>query len=404
MLIAFFFALRSGGVPVTLREFLALLEGLQHGLAFASLDDFYYLARLTLVKNEAHFDRFDRVFGQHFQGIGNVAEAVGGNIPEDWLKVLAERHFTAEEMARITAMGGLQALLDTLRQRLAEQHERHQGGNRWIGTAGTSPYGAEGYNPEGVRIGQSQSRHRRAVKVWDEREFRNYDDQVELGIRNIKLALRRLRQFAREGAAEHLDLPSTVRATANNAGYLDLQLVPERHQAAKVLLFLDVGGSMVDHIRVVENLFSAARAEFKHVEHFYFHNCVYEGVWRDNLRRHSQRIPLFDVLHRYGRDYRLILVGDAAMAPYEILEVGGSVEHHNPETGQVWLNRLLNAYPHAVWLNPVPEEHWEYTATTRMLRHLLGQRMYPLTLAGLDLAMRRLNHAEAGSALPRAGS
>jgi len=354
MFAQFFLELRQARVPVSLREYLTLIEAVKEGLANYSFEDFYYLARAALVKDERHLDKFDRVFGHCFKGIetppGEEAE-----IPEEWLKKLAELMLTDEEKAQIEAMGGLEKLMETLRQRLAEQKGRHQGGSKWIGTAGTSPYGAYGYNPEGVRIGQDENRNNRAVKVWDKREFKNLDDQVELGTRNIKIALRRLRRFAREGAADELDLPDTIRSTARNAGYLDLKFVPERHNAVKVLLLLDVGGSMFPHVRVCEELFSAARAEFKHLEFFYFHNCVYEGVWKDNRRRNVERMATFDLLHTYPSDYKLIFVGDASMSPYEIAAPGGSVEHWNEEPGQVWLERLLHTYEHAAWLNPIPE-------------------------------------------------
>ncbi|MGQ9367140.1 vWA domain-containing protein [Azospirillum sp. A39] len=394
MFTRFFFALRQAGVPVSLQEYLTLMEAMKRGLAEHSVEDFYYLSRSCLVKDERNLDRFDRVFGQVFKGIaGDAAE--GGEVavvdlPEEWLRKLAERFLSEEEKAQVQALGGWRALMETLAKRLAEQKGRHQGGSKWIGTAGTSPFGAYGYNPEGVRIGQDGSRHRRAVKVWDKREFRNLDDTVELGTRNIKVALRRLRRFARQGAARELDLPGTIRATAENAGWLDLKLVPERHNAVKVLLFLDIGGSMDDHVRLCEELFSAVRSEFKHLEHYYFHNCVYESVWRDNRRRHGERIATWDVLHTYPADYKLVFVGDAAMSPYEITYAGGSVEHWNEEPGQLWLERLLTTYPKAVWLNPVPQQHWGYTESTRILQRLMGNRMYPLTLEGLDTATREL--------------
>ncbi|AWJ84817.1 VWA domain-containing protein [Azospirillum sp. TSH58] len=395
MFTGFFFELRKAGVPVSLNEYLTLMEAMKRGTAAFRVEDFYYLSRACLVKDERNLDRFDRVFGQVFKGLEGAEGAAGDEIPvvdlpEEWLRKLAERFLTEEEKAQIQALGGWQKLMETLAERLAEQKGRHQGGSKWIGTAGTSPFGAYGYNPEGVRIGQKESRHRRAVKVWDKREFRNLDDQVEIGTRNIKVALRRLRKFARTGAASELDLPGTIRATASNAGWLDLKMVPERHNTVKVLLFLDIGGSMDDHIRLVEELFSAARGEFKHLEHFYFHNCVYESVWRDNRRRHDERTPTWDVLHTYPADYKLVFVGDAAMSPYEIAYAGGSVEHWNEEPGQVWLQRMLSVYSRAVWLNPTPESRWGYTESTRMLQRLLGGRMYPLTLQGLDAAMREL--------------
>ncbi|AWJ89391.1 VWA domain-containing protein [Azospirillum baldaniorum] len=395
MFTGFFFELRKAGVPVSLNEYLTLMEAMKRGVADFRVEDFYYLSRACLVKDERNLDRFDRVFGQVFKGLEG-AEGAGGDeipvvdLPEEWLRKLAERFLTDEEKAQIQALGGWQKLMETLAERLAEQKGRHQGGSKWIGTAGTSPFGAYGYNPEGVRIGQKESRHRRAVKVWDKREFKNLDDQVEIGTRNIKVALRRLRKFARTGAASELDLPGTIRATASNAGWLDLKMVPERHNTVKVLLFLDIGGSMDDHIRLVEELFSAARGEFKHLEHFYFHNCVYESVWRDNKRRHDERTPTWDVLHTYPADYKLVFVGDAAMSPYEIAYAGGSVEHWNEEPGQVWLQRMLSVYSRAVWLNPTPESRWGYTESTRMLQRLLDGRMYPLTLQGLDAAMREL--------------
>lgn len=390
MLIDFFYKLREAGVPVSITEYLTLLEAMEQGVAALSVDDFYYLSRAALVKDERHYDRFDVVFGAHFQGLEAAFAELVGEIPAEWLRRLGELRLSDAEKARIQSLGGWEKLMETLRERLAEQEGRHEGGSKWIGTRGTSPFGAYGYNPEGVRIGQHESRHRRAVKVWDKREFRNFDDTVELGTRNLKVALRRLRRFAREGAAEELDLDDTIRSTARNAGHLDLKLVPERHNAVKVLLFLDVGGSMDDHVRICEELFSAARSEFKHLEHFYFHNCVYETLWRDNHRRFAERIPTPDVLHTFGHDYKLIFVSDATMSPYEISHTGGSVEHMNEEPGAVWLQRLLAVYPCAAWLNPQPEGWWEYTPSIRMLRELLGGRMFPLTLDGLERAIRAL--------------
>jgi len=394
MFTSFFFDLRKAGVPVSLTEYLTLMEAMKQGTASFRVEDFYYLSRACLVKDERNLDRFDRVFGATFKGLTDETSAADEvpvtDLPEEWLRRLAERFLTDEEKAQVAALGGWDTLMETLAQRLAEQKGRHQGGSKWIGTAGTSPFGAYGYNPEGVRIGQHESRHRRAVKVWDRREFRNLDDRVEIGTRNIKVALRRLRKFARSGAASELDLPGTIRATANNAGWLDLKMVPERHNTIKVLLFLDIGGSMDDHIRLVEELFSAARSEFKHLEHFYFHNCVYEGVWRDNARRHTERLSTWDVLHTYPADYKLVFVGDAAMSPYEIVYPGGSVEHWNEEAGQVWMQRLLSVYAKAVWLNPTPQQYWDYSESTRLLQRLMGGRMFPLTLEGLDGAMREL--------------
>ena len=391
MLVRFFFDLRREGLPVTTTEFLTLLEALELRVASCDAEDFYYLARAALVKDERHLDRFDRAFARHFEGVDNIVAAIVRAIPEEWLRAATERALTAEDKARIEALGGWAKLMETLKARLAVQRERHAGGNKWIGTGGTSPFGAGGYNPEGVRIGQRESRERRAVKVWERREFRNLDDRVELGTRNMKLALRRLRRFAREGAADVLDLPDTIDATARNAGLLDLRLVPERHNAVKILLFLDIGGSMDDHVRVCEELFSAARGEFKHLEYFYFHNFLYESVWRDNRRRHGERIATTSLLNKYPADYRLIFVGDATMGPYEILQPGGSVEHWNEEAGRVWMQRLRAAWPRHVWLNPEPAERWEYTPSVRITRELVENRMYPLTLLGLDVAMRALN-------------
>ena len=389
MFINFFLELRQAKVPVSLREYLTLIEAMQHNLAAYKVEDFYYLSRSALVKDERNLDKFDRVFGHHFRGLEDLAEA-GAEIPEEWLRKLAEKLLTEEEMQQIKALGGLDKLMEELKKRLAEQKGRHQGGSKWIGTAGTSPFGAYGYNPEGVRIGQDENRSNRAVKVWDKREFRNLDDRVELGTRNIKLALRRLRQFAREGAAEELDLDDTIRSTARNAGWLDLKLVPERHNAAKVLLLMDIGGSMEGHVRTCAELFSAARAEFKHLEFFYFHNCPYEALWRDAWRRHVEKTPTMQVMHTYDSGYKLIYVGDASMSPYEIVQPGGSVEHWNEEAGEVWLRRLLVTYPKAVWLNPVPERYWEGTPSIHLVHELMEGRMFPLTLDGLDRAMRRL--------------
>jgi len=389
MLTAFFLKLKEGGVPASVREFLTLLEAMKRGVIFGTVEDFYYLARICLVKDEKYYDRFDQVFAAYFKGIVDL-EGVTLVIPEEWLKKLADKVLTEEEKQLIESMGGWDKLMETLRKRLEEQKGRHQGGNKWIGTAGTSPYGAHGYNPEGVRIGQNESRHRRAVKVWDKREFRNLDDTVELGTRNIKVALKRLRRFARTGAPEELDLDDTIRSTAKNAGWLDLKLVPERHNAVKVLLFLDIGGSMDDHIRICEQLFSATRVEFKHLEYFYFHNFLYERVWRDNRRRATERMATWDVLHKYPHDYKVIFVGDATMSPYEIMYPGGSVEHTNEEAGTVWIQRLLAVYHNAIWLNPQPEAVWEYHESIRITRQLMGERMFPLTIEGLDRGMRLL--------------
>ncbi len=391
MLVEFFLQLKQAKIPVSIREFLNLLEALQQQVVWGSVEQFYYLARLCLVKDETHFDKFDRVFAQYFKGIAELNEELATQLPEEWLRKLSELILSEEEKSRIEALGGFEKLMETLKQRLAEQQERHQGGSKWIGTGGRSPFGAYGYNPEGVRIGQAESRHRRAVKVWDKREFKNLDGTVELGTRNIKVALRRLRHFAREGAPEVLDLPGTIRATAHNAGHLDLKLVPKLHNKIKVLLFFDVGGSMDDHIKICEELFSAARSEFKQLEYFYFHNFVYESLWRDNQRYRAERIPLWDIIHTFGPDYKLIFVGDAAMSPYEISMVGGSVEHMNDEAGYVWGQRLLDAYKNAIWLNPTPQGWWHYTQSIGMIRQLMEGRMFPLTLEGLDAGIRLLS-------------
>ena len=391
MLIEFFLKLKQGGLPVSIKEFLMLLEALDRRVIHGSLDDFYFLSRTCLVKDESNYDKFDRLFGAYFKGITELPEGALALIPEAWLKKLAEKHLTEEEKKLIESLGGWEKLMETLKKRLEEQKERHQGGSKWIGTAGTSPFGAYGYNPEGVRIGQQESRHRRAVKVWDQREYRNLDSAVELGTRNIKVALRRLRKFAREGNPEELDLDDTVRSTARNAGWLDLKMVPERHNSVKVLLFLDVGGSMDDHIQVCEQLFSAAHTEFKHLEYFYFHNFLYERVWKDNRRRGAERVATWDVMHTYPHDYKVIFVGDATMSPYEISYPGGSVEHTNPEPGALWIQRMLAVYKDTIWLNPQSESVWDYHESIRMTRELLGSRMFPLTLEGLDRGMRLLS-------------
>jgi len=389
MFINFFLELRAAKVPTSLREFLTLLEGVQQRVALFDIEDFYFLSRTTLVKDERHLDRFDRVFGHVFKGIETPTDPQT-ELPDEWLKQLGERYLTPEEKAQIEALGGWEKLMETLRERLAEQKGRHSGGKKWIGTGGTSPFGAHGYNPEGVRIGQKSEGNRSAVKIWDKREFRNLDDTVELGTRNIKLALRRLRQFARGGAELELDLPDTIRSTAHNAGWLDLKLVPERHNAVKLLLFLDVGGSMDDHVRVCEELFSAARGEFKHLEYFYFHNCLYDTVWKDSRRRHVEQIDVMEILRTYDAGHKVVLVGDASMSPYEIEKEGGSVERWNDESGETWLRRLLDAYPKAVWLNPVPEKYWGGTTSIGMIRRLIEDRMFPLTLDGIDRGMREL--------------
>ncbi|MBO6865712.1 MAG: VWA domain-containing protein [Thalassococcus sp.] len=392
MFVPFFETLRSAGVPVSLREYLSFLEGLRAGLATYAPETFYYLARTAMVKDERHIDRFDRAFAHSFQGLEQIsADQVlnAVDLPEDWLRKMAEKHLSDEEKAEIEALGGFDKLMETLKERLKEQQGRHQGGNKWVGTAGTSPFGAYGYNPEGVRIGQNESRHKRAVKVWDKREFRNLDDSVELGTRNIKVALKRLRKWARDGAADELDLDGTIRATAEN-GYLDVKTRPERRNAVKVLLFFDIGGSMDAHIKVVEELFSAARAEFKHLEHYYFHNCLYEGVWKDNRRRWDEQTPTHEILRTYGSDYKCIFVGDASMSPYEIVHPGGANEHWNPEAGQVWLERAREQWPNHLWINPVPEKYWPYTQSIGLIQEIFDNRMVPMTLEGLERGMRVL--------------
>ncbi len=390
MFTTFFLELRAAKVPVSLREYLGLIEGMKRRVAVYDIEGFYFLSRTALVKDERHLDRFDRVFGHCFNGTETPDGDPQTELPEEWLKTLAERFLSDEDKAQIEGLGGWEKLMETLRQRLAEQQGRHQGGRKWIGTAGTSPFGNAGYNPEGVRIGGKSQGNRTAVKVWDKREYRNLDDTVELGTRNIKLALRRLRQFAREGAAQELDLPGTIRSTAHNAGWLDLQMVPERRNAIKLLLFLDVGGSMEDHVRVCEELFSAARGEFKHLLHFYFHNCLYDTVWKDSRRRHVEQLDVMEILRTYDPGHKVVLVGDASMSPYEIDREGGSVERWNDESGETWMGRLLDHYPKAVWLNPVPEKYWGGTTSIGMIRRLMEDRMFPLTLDGIDRAMRAL--------------
>ncbi|MGS1017789.1 vWA domain-containing protein [Allosphingosinicella humi] len=389
MFFSFVDELRAAGIPASLKEHLTLLEALDASVIAARPEEFYYLARATFVKDEGLLDRFDQVFGKVFKGIETSYGTEAAPIPEEWLKAIAEKFLTPEEMEAIKALGSWDEIMEALKQRLEEQKERHQGGNKWIGTGGTSPFGNSGYNPEGVRIG-GESRQGRAIKVWDKREFRNLDNAKELGTRNIKVALRRLRRFAREGAADELDIDATIDGTARQ-GWLDIRMRPERHNAVKLLLFLDVGGSMDPHIKVCEELFSAATSEFKNLEFFYFHNCVYEGVWKDNRRRFTERTPTWDVLHKYGHDYKLVFVGDASMSPYEISHPGGSVEHYNEEAGAVWMSRMVNTYPSAVWLNPTPERYWGNTHSITLLRQLMQDRMYSLTLDGLDDAMRTLS-------------
>ncbi|MDE2266397.1 MAG: VWA domain-containing protein [Alphaproteobacteria bacterium] len=390
MFFAFFDELRAAKIPVTLKEYLALMEALSRDVIGRKVDEFYYLSRTALVKDEKNLDKFDRVLSHVFEGLETLDDDLVAEIPEDWLRKLNEKFLSEEDKKLIESLGGWDKLMETLRQRLEEQKKRHEGGSKMIGTAGTSPFGAYGYNPEGVRIGQDKSRHGKAVKVWDRREYKNLDDAVELGTRNIKVALRRLRKWARTGAETELDLPGTIRETANK-GYLDLKLVPERHNTVKVLLFFDIGGSMDVHVKLCEELFSAARTEFKHMDFYYFHNCLYEGVWKDNRRRHVEKVPTWDVLHKYPHDYKIVFVGDATMSPYEITMAGGSVEHWNEEPGAIWLDRVAQIYPHIVWLNPVAQKHWDYTPSIQLVSQILSGRMFPLTLAGLDGAMRELN-------------
>mgnify|MGYP000070697027 FL=1 len=389
MLIDFFCKIREYKVPCTLRELLDLIRALEQGVVFASIDDFYSLSRTVLVKDEVHFDKFDRAFADYFKGVSSL-ELDLSEIPEDWLKKHFEKQLSEEEKQKIEALGGLDKLMETLEQRLKEQEKRHQGGNKWIGTGGTSPFGAYGYNPEGVRIGQDSSRHRKATKVWDKRQFKNLDANVEIGTRNLKVALRKLRQFARTGSSEELALDDTIAATARNAGYLDIKMKPERHNAIKVLMFFDIGGSMDDHIKVCEQLFSAIHGEFKHLEFFYFHNCIYENVWRDNSRRHNEEIDLLQVLHTYGRDYKVIFVGDATMGPYEITYPGGSVEHWNEEAGSVWMKRLTDHFDKVIWLNPQPERQWSYYHSIQIMQQLVENKMYPLTVSGLGQGIKAL--------------
>lgn len=389
MLIPFFMKVREYKVPASIRELLDLLAAMKHQVVYACLEDFYHVSRMCLVKDEAHFDKFDRAFADYFEGVQSI-DLFSHDIPDEWLKKQFDRMFTEEEKKQIQAMGGLDELMKTLKKRLEEQKERHQGGNKWIGTGGTSPFGAYGYNPEGIRIGQDGNRNFSAVKVWDERKFKNLSSEVELGTRNIKVALRKLRQFARSGAAEELDLDETIGATAKNAGMLDICMVPERHNAVKVLLFFDVGGSMDSHVQACEELFSACNTEFKHLEYFYFHNCVYDYVWRDNVRRKQDKIPLWDVIHKYGSDYKLIFVGDATMGPYEITYAGGSVEYWNEEPGSVWMQRLLDHFKNAIWLNPQIQQYWSYYPSISILSKLMEGRMYPLTLQGLNEGIKEL--------------
>ncbi len=389
MFTKFFHELKSAGLPVSLREYLTLMEAMEADLAGRKVEDFYYLSRSALVKDERNLDKFDRVFAHVFKGIENTTEGVTAEIPDEWLKLMTERYFTDEEKREIEALGGWDKLMETLQKRLEEQEKRHQGGSKWIGTGGTSPYGSGGYNPEGVRIGNQGKRQGRAVKVWEKRDYKNLDDQVELGTRNIKVALRRLRRFARQGAPDEFDLDSTIDATAR-AGYLDIKMRPERRNTIKVLLFFDAGGSMDPFIRLCEELFSAARSEFKHMEYFYFHNCLYDYVWKDNRRRWTEKIPTWDVMHKYPHDYKVIFVGDASMSPYEVTVPGGSVEYFNEEPGALWLKRLTDIYESVVWLNPVRRDSWDYVPSTQLIREIIGDRMFPLSVSGIESAMAEL--------------
>ena len=386
MLVNFFQGLKDGGVPVTPRELLDLLAAMNKQLVFGSIDDFYNLSRAVMVKDEKYYDRFDRAFGLHFRDLEGVDDVIEALIPDDWLRSEFVKQLSDEDKAKIESLGGLEKLIDEFKKRLEEQEKRHEGGNKWVGTGGTSPFGNDGFHPEGIRVG-GQGKNKKAVKVWDRRDFKNLDDSVEIGTRNIKVALRRLRKFARTGSADELDLDDTISSTAKNAGLLDIKMVPERHNAVKVLLFLGVGGSMDPHVKVCEELFSAARSEFKHLKHFYFHNFLYDNVWENNIRRHNQRTPLHDVMHKFGHDYKVVIVGDASMSPYEIVQPGGSVEHWNEEPGAAWLERLRSTYEKCVWLNPVPEDEWQYTQSIAITNQLMEEKMYPLTLGGLEDAM-----------------
>jgi uncharacterized protein with von Willebrand factor type A (vWA) domain len=386
MLINFFYGLKNAGIPVSIKELLTLLEALGHNLAFADINEFYFLSRATLIKDEKYYDRFDRAFGAYFKDLESLGDILEALIPDEWLRADFMKQLSDEDKAKVKSLGSLEKLIEEFKKRLDEQKDRHQGGNKWIGTGGTSPFGHSGYNPEGIRVG-GESKNKSAVKVWDRRDFKNLDDSVELGTRNIKVALRRLRKFARSGAAEELDLPDTIRSTAKNAGYLDLKMVPERHNAVKVLLFFDIGGSMDPYVKMCEELFSATRTEFKHMEYFYFHNFIYESVWQNNIRRQQERINLFDILHKYSADYRVIFIGDAAMSPYEILQPGGSAEHWNEEAGEVWLRRVLATFDKVAWLNPTPQKDWSWTSSIGYVEQMMAGHMYPLTIKGLEDAM-----------------
>jgi uncharacterized protein with von Willebrand factor type A (vWA) domain len=391
MLLNLFNEMRAAKVPVSLRELLDLINALKHNVVFADMDEFYFLARTILVKDERHFDKFDRAFGVYFKGLENLNEHLEALIPDEWLRKEFERSLSDEERAKIESLGGLDKLIEEFKKRLEEQKERHEGGNKWIGTGGTSPFGSGGYNPEGIRVGDAGKRQGKAVKVWEQREYKNLDDQVELGTRTIKVALRRLRKFARQGAQDELDLAGTIDHTAKDGGLLNIQMRPERRNAVKLLILFDIGGSMDTHVKVCEELFSACKTEFKHLEYFYFHNCVYESVWKNNLRRNAERISTQDLLHKYGADYKVVFVGDAAMSPYEITQAGGSVEHWNDEPGYLWIKRFMEKYQKLVWINPYPKDSWDYSASTHILRELVSDHMYPLTLAGLEESMKFLS-------------
>ena len=390
MLINFFYTLKKANVPVSIKELLDLLAAMEQNLAFGSVDDFYLLSRTCMVKDEKYYDRFDRAFGAYFKNLENLDDIIEALIPEDWLRKEFEKNLSDEEKAKIESLGGLEKLIEEFKKRLEEQKKRHEGGNKWIGTGGTSPFGNSGYNPEGIRVG-GEGGNGSAVKVWEERQFQDLDDSVQIGTRNIKVALRRLRKFAREGSADQLDLDDTIRSTARNAGLLDIKMVPERHNAVKVLIFFDIGGSMDPYVRLCEELFSAAKTEFKHLEYFYFHNCLYDYIWKDNHRRRDEQMSTYDLLHKYSSDYKVIFVGDASMAPYEINSPGGSVEYHNEESGNVWMERMNKTFDKLVWLNPVQEQYWDYTPSILMLRELVEGKMFPLTLGGLEKGMKLLS-------------
>jgi len=389
MLVSFFYSLKNGGVPVSIKEFMTLLEAMEKHLVFASMDDFYLLSRMCLVKDEKYFDKFDRAFGAYFRDLQTLEDVIEALIPDDWLRKEFEKSLSDEERQKIQSLGGLEKLIEEFKKRLQEQKERHQGGNKWIGTGGTSPFGNSGYNPEGVRVG-GEGGQKRAVKVWEKRNYRNLDDSIELGTRNIKVALKRLRKFARSGAEEELDINDTIRSTAKNAGYLDIKMIPERHNSVKLLLFLDVGGSMDPYVQLCQELFSAAKSEFKHLEYYYFHNFIYDFVWRDNVRRFAETIPTMDVLHKYSKDYKVVFVGDASMSHYEISSVGGNVEYYNEEPGAVWMKRVTETFDNIIWLNPTPQDHWGHTQSITMVRQLMDNKMFPLTLDGITRGIQAL--------------